>query len=98
MSAPITHRPDVLDMVAELTRPYHHREPYTARHGKTTWTRNHTTQVPSLLHQLQHATPSSTGDHSAGGYTSRPAARLESLDTLIWIDKEAAAWVRDLGE
>lgn len=90
-------QPDVHDMAAELTRPHQHRENYTARVGQTTWTRHHTTRVPSLLDQLQHAAPSGDGASRAAGYESRPAARLEALDALIWVDREASAWLRDLG-
>lgn len=88
---------DVHDMAAELTRPHQHRESYTARVGQTTWTRHHTTRVPSLLDQLQHAEPSGEAGRSGSGFESRPAAGLEALDSLVRIDLEAARWLRDLG-
>lgn len=89
---------DIHDLVDELTRDHTHREPYTVRTGVTLWTKNHLTSVPSLIDQLQQATASSTGEGGAGGYASRPAAHLESLDTLIHIDLAAGRWIRDLGE
>lgn len=93
---PHTH---VLDLIAELTRPHQHREHYTTDPvAGTRWTRDHITRVPPLLTQLEHASPSGEGeDRSSGGYESRPTARLEALDTLVWIDREASAWVRELG-
>ena len=98
MSNPTTWL-DIHDHVNELTRTHAHNEPYTYRNGNTTWTKRHTTLVPPLIHQLQYATPSGQGDdRSSAGYNSRPAARLEALDTLIHIDLAAARWIRDLGE
>lgn len=88
---------DIHDLVNDLTREHAHREPYTSRTGTTSWTAHHVTRVPSLIDQLRHATPATTGDTGAGGYASRPAAHLESLDTLIHLDHEAARWVRTLG-
>lgn len=90
--------PDIHELIEDLTRTHTHRETYTIRDQGTTWTRGHLTTVPSLIHQLQNATTATTGATGTGGYASRPAAHLESLDTLIHIDLEAARWVRDLGE
>lgn len=87
---------DLRDLVLELTRPRTHREPLV-REG-TARTVQHITRVPSLLTQLSRAGQPSTGEAGTGGYASRPAAAIESLDTLIHIDTEAARWVRDLGE
>lgn len=92
------HELDVFDMAAELTRPHQHRETYTSRVGETTFSRGHITRVPALLDQLQHAAPSGAGTTRAAGYESRPAARIEALDALIWVDREASAWLRDLGQ
>lgn len=89
---------DVLDMVAELTRPHSHAEAYAVRVGETTFGRRHQTRVPSLIHQLQHASPTGDGGSRAGGYESRPTVRVEALDTLVRIDLAAARWVRELGE
>ncbi len=87
------------DYVDELTRPHTHREHYTAKVGHTTYGLDHVTKVPALVHQLRYATPTGKGEElGGGGYESRPAASLESLDTLTDIDLEAARWVRDLGE
>lgn len=89
---------DVLDMVAELTRPHVHAEHYSVPVGGTIFGRRHHTRVPSLLHQLQHASPSGEGLGRSAAYESRPAARVEALDTLVRIDLAAARWVRELGE
>lgn len=91
---------DIHDLFAELTQIHRHREAYVldTTPGGTRVTLGHVTTVPSLLHQLEHATVASTGENGAGGFKSRPAAHLESLDTLIHIDLAAARWVRDLGE
>lgn len=98
----MSDQPDRLDIHGvfnQLTLTHTHRETYTAELiTGTRWTRAHLTSVPSLIHQLQHATPASTGEPGAGGYASRPAAHLEALDTLIRIDLEASRWIRDLGE
>jgi hypothetical protein len=86
-------------MVRELTDWHTHAEHYQVKRGKTWYGSNHITQSPPLLDQLQYASPSGLGeDGGGGGYKSRPAARIEALDTLIQIDKFAARWVRDLGE
>lgn len=100
---------DVVDMLVELTRPHTHAESYTvttrpagsAEVGvlpSTVWTRRHRTRVPSLIYQLQHASPSGEGLGRSGAYESRPVVRVEALDTLVRIDHAAARWVRDLGE
>jgi hypothetical protein len=87
-------------MLAELTRPHRHREHYTTDPDQagTRWTRFHATRVPSLLHQLEHAAPSGEGLGRSGAYESRPVARVEALDVLVVLDREAARWVRMLGE
>lgn len=92
---------DIHDLFNELTQVHSHRESYTLdpTPGGPRMTLGHVTTVPSLLHQLEHATAAaSSSEGGAGGFASRPAAYLESLDTLIHIDLAAARWVRDLGE
>jgi len=90
---------DLHDMVDELTRPHTSRQHYTAQVGSTAWSRHHVHHQPSLLGQLEHAAPSGQGEErAAGGYESRPAARLEAVDTFMLIDHQAARWVRQLGE
>lgn len=94
------HRPDLTDIVQELTQPHTHREPYTV-HTTDGWeTRHHTTRVPSLMQQLwDNDTPSAAvQDGPRPGYASKPVARLDALDTATRIDLDAAAWIRDLGE
>jgi uncharacterized protein (DUF983 family) len=90
---------DLVDYVRELTEPHQHREHFTIRRGHTWYGQDHTTRVPSLLVQLEYATPTGQGEERANtGYASRPAGRLEALATLTTIDLEVSAWVRDLGE
>jgi hypothetical protein len=85
---------DIHDMIDELTRPHVHREHYTTDLIEgTRWGRDHTTRVPSLIAQLEHSMPSSSGEAGGNrGFESRPAARIEALDALIRIDADAAAW------
>lgn len=92
----MSHRPnpDIHAMVAELCRPQRHSETYEAHVNGTTWHRRHTIRTPSLLHQLQHASPSGRGTDRSTGYGSRPAALLEALDTLTRIDHESSRWLR----
>lgn len=92
--------PDIHGMFDELTRPHTHRETYTTHRGLTTITVGHLTRVPSLVHQLLTAggTTNGTGELAGAAYQSRPAARIEALDTVMVIDDQAAAWVRRLGE
>lgn len=94
------NRPDLADIVQELTATHTHREPYTVR-TTTGWeTRHHTTRVPSLLEQLwNNDTPSQAAqDGPRPGYKSKPAGRLDAVDTAARIDLDASAWIRDLGE
>lgn len=94
--ARIDPRMDLHDHIRELTRPHTHRQHFTTRHHGTWYGQHHTIHAPALLTQLQHAPPL-LGAQTHGGYESRPAASLDSIDTLIRIDTHAAAWVRDLG-
>lgn len=86
------------DQIRELTRHGWHLETTTQRRGLEIHIHRHRTGVPSLIWQLQHAEPSTTGEpRTNNGYRSRPAARIETLDVLLHIDHEAANWVRRLG-
>jgi hypothetical protein len=94
------HRPDLGEMIRELTQPHQHREHYTVRVGTEWRGRNHIVTVPSLLTQLwDNDTPSATAEEGPRpGFQSKPAARLDALDTATRIDLEASRWIRDLGE
>lgn len=91
---------DLADYIRELTETHTHAEHYTVRVGTEWRGRNHHVRVPSLLTQLwENDIPSgATEDGPRAGYASKPAARLDALDTAARIDLEASAWVRDLGE
>lgn len=90
--------PDVHAMVEQLTRTHVHREPVTRRRGSEVWSSRHITTVPALVRQLLGASPASQATEStSGGFSSRPAARIEALDTVMLIDDEAARWLRKLG-
>lgn len=85
---------DIHDWVRELTRTHIAQAEYQTDQG----TRWHYTTSPGLLTQLESAAPSSAGEsRGSNGYASRPAARIDALDTLMTIDREASAWVRFLG-
>jgi hypothetical protein len=88
---------DLRDMIRDLTRTTSHRE-QQVRPTAAGGTRTHFTKVPPLLDQLQWGHWTTGSDRSGAGYESRPAASIEALDTLVWIDLAAARWVRDLGE
>lgn len=92
-------RGDLHDMFDELVRGHSHAEPRAVRRGETTYTENHVTQVPALVHQLLAQTGSTSGSKSESGSTavSKPAARIECLDTLMLIDTEAGVWIDQLG-
>lgn len=101
MTAPDRHRMDLADYVAELTRPYEHREHIQQQRGNGTWYgTDHTVRVPSLLAQLwaNDTPPNSSEEGPRPAYASKPAARLDALDTAARIDLEASRWVTDLGE
>lgn len=90
---------DIHDHVEQLTRHHTHREPYSHRNGAQLSIFTHLTMVPPLIDQLDEAETGKKGDVGGGaGYTSRPAASIEAIDTLMFIDDEAARWVRKLGE
>ena len=99
MTANIHALLDIHDHIEQLTRTHTHREPFTQRQGQETWTAYHLTMVPPLIDQLDQADATRKGDvGGSAGYTSRPAASIEAIDTLMFIDDEAARWVRKLGE
>lgn len=89
---------DIHDMIDELVRRHTHREPYTAEHGNTTWTQHHKTQVPPLVQQLIGSAPAGSEGQAGNTPNSRPAARIEALDTIMLIDDEAGEWIDRLGE
>lgn len=93
------------EMVAELCDPVRHREHYTVsktdQTGHTTWFgRDHITTHLCLLDQLHQAIAQSPAAEAGvrPGFTSKPTARLDALDTWTRIDLKASEWVRDLGE
>jgi hypothetical protein len=90
---------DIHDHVNELTRTHQHIERYEDRQGLELWTKQHVTTAPSLIMQLICGTPASQGsDSGSATFASRPAARIEALDTVMLIDDEASRWVKRLGE
>lgn len=101
--------PDVVDMVAELVDAHRHRV-HVLRdpdaHGTTvaTW---HRVRVPSLIDQLDDAAPGGDQAPKSGGYASKPAARVDSIDALHTMDRGVTRWLNrydvdqahlDLGE
>jgi hypothetical protein len=89
---------DIHDYANDLTRTHTHRERYQVRQGLEVWTRDHITSVPALVLQLLEAQPASQGsDSGAPSYSSRPAARIEALDTIMLIDDAATRWLARLG-
>lgn len=85
-------------MIAELSRTTRHRETYTIQHAGTAWSQAWSTRVPPLLVQLRYADSPTQGGRGGSGFESRPAASIESLDTLTRIDLQVSRWIRDLGE
>lgn len=89
---------DIHDYANDLTRTHTHRERYQVREGLEVWTRDHITSVPALVLQLLEApSASQASDSSTPSYSSRPAARIEALDTIMLIDDEATRWLARLG-
>lgn len=103
--------PGFYDMVRHLTRPHQHEEPYLSEIGywvgqgtadarfvvRTSWPGRHISEVPALVYQLLGAAPSGVLDQMGATFGSRPAARIEPLDTVMLIDAEAGEWVDRLG-
>jgi len=96
MSTPIRPEPDIHDMVNELIARHTMREAYARHQGGTTWTAKHAVDAPALVHQLLAATPPASGAESGSAPVSKPAARIEALDTVMLIDDEAGQWIRTL--
>ena len=90
---------DIHDHIEQLVSHHTHREPYSHRNGTQLAIFTHLTMVPPLIDQLDEPNATSKGDvGGSAGYSSRPAASIEAIDTLMFIDDEAARWVRKLGE
>lgn len=90
-----TRRPDLHDMIRELTQPTHHRELYMRKRKP----RYHVTSNPPLLHQLdESAMPSNNRIDGAGTVAgSKPSASLDAIDTANRINTQALAWTQTLG-
>jgi hypothetical protein len=93
----VSSRPDLHDMVRELCEYTKHRELFW---GRRRGARYHVTENPPLLVQLKAAaTPKASVDAgTARPAASKPSAAIDSIDTLLEIDSQAAAWLRALGE
>lgn len=93
---------EAADYFRELTEPHHHAEKYGVRErGEWQW-RTHHTRVPALIDQLWASDVPSLGAGANGGgarpgYASKPAARLEALDAVGRIHREATEWLAKLG-
>lgn len=90
---------ELVDMVRELCEPTQHREPYyVVLTGKTLY---HATYAPPLMLQLFDAVePSSSAEGGSGVAriaASRPAARIDAIDTAFRIQIDSARWLRKLG-
>lgn len=91
---------ELADYVRELTEHHTHAEHYQIRRGTTWYGANHVTKAPPLIVQLFTSDVASAAAEEGprAGFQSKPAARLDAIDTAIRIDLAAARWVRDLGE
>lgn len=92
---------DLADAVDELTKPRENREPFSRIDDHGTLIRgHHKTHVPPLLEQLQEALePGGTGDSGTRTVPgSRPSARLEAVDTYMWIEQAVYIWVKTYAE
>lgn len=98
----MTTRPEMelADYVRELTEHHTHAEHYQVKRGRTWYGANHVTKVSPLIGQLwANDLPSAaTEEGPRAGFKSKPAARLDALDTAARIDIAAHRWVTDLGE
>jgi hypothetical protein len=86
-----TRRPDLHQMIRELTQPTQHHEPYLRKRKP----RYHTTNNPPLLAQLdESAMPSNNRIDGAGTVAgSRPAANVDAIDTARRINRDATDWL-----
>jgi hypothetical protein len=89
---------DIHDHIEQLVSTHTHREPYAHRVGTQLATFTHLTMVPPLIDQLDNTDVASRGEGGGGGYTSAAGISVEAIDTLMFIDDEAARLVRKLGE
>lgn len=89
---------DIHDHIEQLVSTHTHREPYSHRNGQVLSIFTHLTMVPPLIDQLDNTDVASRGEGGSGGYTSAAGISVEAIDTLMFIDDEAARWVRKLGE
>ncbi len=99
VTIPETGAQDLHDYVAELVDRTRQATPYDvdAPAGGYRIQQRHHVTVPPLLEQLATAIHTSGGaGASAGGYESRPAARLELVDTLTHIETSAYRWLKTL--
>lgn len=97
-AAPAGAKLELVDMVRELCEPTQHREPYyTSITGKTL---HHSTYAPPLILQLLDAVEPSSSTEGGSGTAriagSRPAARIDAIDTAVRIETDAARWLRRL--
>ncbi len=88
---------DIHDMVRQLTEQHWHREAYPDDPDKDAPQGFYGSQAPALITQLVGASPAGSGEMSGSAASSRPAARIEALDTLMLIDFEAGDWLYRLG-
>ena len=91
----MTTRPDIHDMIRELTLD--HKQATIYDH-ETNGTWIHTTQTPPLLDQLANAEKTTHEEAGFAGFQPAAPLWLEPLDTLALIDREASAWIRNLGD
>jgi hypothetical protein len=89
-----------VDYIRDLVDSHTNIELYTVRDRGQWLTRRHATTAPALLDQLwANDVPSTAAEEGPrAGYSSKPAARLDALDTAARIDLEVARWITDLGE
>lgn len=91
--------PDLQAMVDELILEHNHDEPYVPdRNGVAPrFVARHRAKVPSLIDQLLDPVPGGSGELSGATAGSRPAVRVEALDTISLIADEAGEWIDQLG-
>jgi hypothetical protein len=95
----VSDLPDLHGMIRELTDKHVNRERYDTLRGRMRVYQDHVTTNPALLDQLADAVQpsSSTGAGVARPAASKPAARIDAIDTLVRIDYQAFELVRRLG-
>jgi len=92
----VVRRLDLHDLVQELCEQTQHREFYMRKRKP----RYHVTISPPLLVQLDDAVEPKPSVESGASRpaSSRPAGAIDAIDTAMRIGKEAAEWLRFLGE